>query len=121
MIIEGTVVRGKQLGRTIGFPTANIESECRAGSGPDGVYAAYIEIDGVKHPAMVNIGHHPTLPEGGRTVEAHIIGYSGDAYGKKVVLETAAFIRPEKKFPSVDALKAQLEEDKITTMTVLNG
>ena len=121
MKIEGTVVKGKQLGRTIGFPTANIDAQRRMGSGPDGVYAAFIEIDGVKYPSMVNIGHHPTLPEGGKTVEAHIIGYSGDAYGKHVVLETAAFIRPEQKFPSVEALKAQLEKDKKTSMELLNG
>ena len=48
MKIEGTVVKGKQLGRTIGFPTANIDAQRRTGSGPDGVYAAFIEIDGVK-------------------------------------------------------------------------
>ena len=91
MKIEGTVVKGKQLGRTIGFPTANIEIERRQGSGPDGVYAALIEIDGQKYGAMVNIGHHPTLPEGGKTVEAHIFGFRGDAYGKTVILKTAGY------------------------------
>lgn len=121
MKIEGKIVKGKQLGRTIGFPTANIEAERREGNGPDGVYAAYIEIDGEKHPCMVNIGHHPTLPEGGKTVEAHIFGYDCDVYGKHAILETVAFIRPEIKFPSVDALKNQLEQDKITSIKALNG
>ena len=121
MTIEGKVVKGKQLGRTIGFPTANIETEIQTGEGPDGVYAAYIHVDGRRYPCMVNIGHHPTLPEGGKTVEAHIIGYSGDAYGKKVLLETARYIRPEQKFGSVEELKNQLERDKITSISILNG
>ena len=121
MIIEGKVVPGKQLGRTIGFPTANIEAARQTGEGPDGVYAAFIEIDGVKYPSMVNIGHHPTLPEGGKTVEAHIFDYSGDAYGKRVRLETAAYIRPERKFASVEALREQLEKDKKTAGAVLAG
>lgn len=121
MIIEGKVVKGKQLGRTIGFPTANIEIKHQMGSGPDGVYAAFIEIDGQERCCMVNIGHHPTLPEGGKTVEAHIFGYSGDAYGKDVRLETAGYIRPEQKFASVEELKAQLEKDKKTSISLLNG
>ena len=121
MIIEGKVVPGKQLGRTIGFPTANIEAARQTGEGPDGVYAAYIDVDGTRHSCMVNIGHHPTLPEGGKTVEAHIIGYSGDAYGKEVRLETAGYIRPEQKFASVDDLKAQLERDIITTIELIGA
>ena len=121
MIIEGKVVKGKQLGRTIGFPTANIDAQRREGEGPDGVYAAVIYVDGERYGCMVNIGHHPTLPEGGKTVEAHVFDYVGDAYGKQVRLETVAFIRPEQKFASVDELKAQLEKDKITSISILNG
>ena len=120
MIIEGKVVKGKQLGRTIGFPTANIEVNHQMGSGPDGVYAAFIEIDDRQLYCMVNIGHHPTLPEGGKTVEAHIFGYSGDAYGKYVQLETVGYIRPEQKFASVEELKTQLERDKISANEILN-
>ena len=121
MIIEGKVVKGKQLGRTIGFPTANIDAERREGEGPDGVYAALIDVDGARYGCMVNIGHHPTLPEGGKTVEAHIFDFEGDAYGKNVRLETVGFIRPEQKFASVEALKAQLEKDKKTSISLLNG
>lgn len=121
MIIEGRVVQGKQLGRTIGFPTANIEAECRLGDGPDGVYAAWIDVEGVRCGAMVNIGHHPTLPEGGRTVEAHIFDFCGDVYGMQVRLETVAYLRPERKFGSVDELRNQLEKDKITARTILGS
>ncbi len=121
MIIEGAVVKGKQLGRTIGFPTANIDAQSREGEGPDGVYAALIDVDGVRYGCMVNIGHHPTLPEGGKTVEAHIFDFAGDAYGKHVRLETVGFIRPEQKFASVDELKQQLDKDKKTSLSILNG
>lgn len=119
MIIEGKIVRGKQLGRTIGFPTANIESERQIGEIPDGVYAALVEIDAIQYRAMVNIGCHPTLPEGERTIEAHIFDFDGDLYGKMMRIEIIAFIRPERKFASADALRQQLSQDKLTAMEVL--
>lgn len=119
MIIEGKVVKGKQLGRTIGFPTANIEVVYQQGSGPDGVYAAFIEIDGQRRFSMVNIGNHPTLPGGGKTVEAHILGFSGDIYGRSVALETVEYLRPEKKFGSVEELKQQLRRDEKTCEAIL--
>lgn len=114
MIFEGHVVHGKHLGRTIGFPTANIEVIRQLGNDPDGVYAAFLEVDGTRHAGMVNIGHHPTLPEGSKTVEIHLLDFAGDLYGKRVVLETAGYIRPEQKFSSIEALRQQLEQDKIT-------
>ncbi len=85
MKIEGIIVQGKQLGRTIGFPTANLRADRREGEGPNGVYAAWFYVDGHKLPCMVNIGHHPTLPGGGETVEAHIFDFSEDIYGKEVI------------------------------------
>ena len=120
MIVEGTVVQGKQLGRTIGFPTANIRAERREGDGPDGVYAALLTVDGVRRGCMVNVGCHPTLPEGEKTIEAHIFDFNDDLYGKAVRLETVAYLRPEKKFASVDALRAQLEQDGITARKLLS-
>ena len=119
MIVEGTIVQGKQLGRTIGFPTANIRAEHHEGTGPNGVYAAFLTVDGVRHGCMVNIGHHPTLPEGEKTIEAHIFDFDDDLYGKTVKLETVAYLRPENKFASVDALRAQLELDAITARKLL--
>ena len=112
MKIEGIVVHGKQLGRTIGFPTANLHADKRIGDGPNGVYAAWFHVNGQKLPCMVNIGHHPTLPGGGETVEAHIFDFSEDIYGRKAILETVAFLRSEVKFPSPEALRRQLERDK---------
>lgn len=119
MKIEGIVVHGKQLGRTLGFPTANLRADRREGESPNGVYAAWFYVDGKKLPCMVNIGHHPTLPEGGETVEAHIFDFSGDIYGKKATLETVAFLRSERKFPSPDELRMQLEKDAKTCRALL--
>lgn len=121
MIIEGKIVRGKQLGRTIGFPTANIEADRQIGEIPDGVYAAFAEVGGLRYKAMVNIGCHPTLPEGGRTIEAHLFDFGGDLYGKRLRAEIVAFIRPERKFASVEALRRQLAEDKRTALELLEG
>ena len=121
MKIEGIVVQGKQLGRTIGFPTANLRADKREGEGPNGVYAAWIHVNGQKHPCLVNIGHHPTLPGGGETVEAHIFGFSEDIYGKKAILETVEFLRSEVKFPSPEALRQQLEKDKESCRKLLKG
>lgn len=119
MKIEGVVVHGKHLGRTIGFPTANLRADKREGDGPNGVYAAWFHVDGQKLPCMVNIGHHPTLPEGGETVEAHIFDFSEDIYGREATLETVAFLRSEIKFPSAEDLRLQLEKDKLTSRALL--
>ena len=120
MMIEGRVVQGKQLGRTLGFPTANVQPAARSGEGENGVYAAWFHVDGLRLPCMVNIGHHPTLPEGAPTVEAHIFDYQGDLYGKACAVETVRFLRPEIRFPSVDALRSQLERDKETSRKILH-
>ena len=121
MKIEGIVVHGKKLGRTLGFPTANLQTLHQEGDGPNGVYAAWFHVNGKKLPCMVNIGHHPTLPGGGKTVEAHIFDFSGDIYGKEASLETVAFLRGEEKFSSPEALRAQLEKDRITCLQLLKN
>ena len=110
-ILEGEVVRGKQLGRTIGFPTANIEVKDRAAC-PPGVYFGVCEVDGVQYRVIINIGRHPTAPEGPPTVEAHLIDYSGDLYGRRIAVRLLRFMRSEAKFPSIEALRAQLERDR---------
>lgn len=120
MKITGIVVHGKQLGRTLGFPTANIQTEHRQGDGADGVYAAWFHMDDKTLPCMVNIGRHPTLPEGGRTVEAHVFHFSGDLYGRRVCVETVAYLRGETKFSSPQALRRQLARDAQTACARLN-
>ena len=115
MIIEGIVAQGKHLGRRLGFPTANIDPGPSDGEWPqNGVYACAVWIDGdpLAWPAMLNQGVHPTAPEGKPTIEAHIMGFSGDIYARPVRVEYLRFLRPERRFESLDALTAQLERDR---------
>lgn len=112
--ISGKVVKGKRLGHQIGFPTANIELPDRCKHLPaHGVYAARVTIDGRDWPVMMNIGRRPTVEEHGAvTVEAHIVGFSGELYGAVLVLQLLDFIRPEQRFDSIGELKAQLQVDQ---------
>jgi riboflavin kinase/FMN adenylyltransferase len=112
--ISGTVVEGDKLGRTIGFPTVNLALPQRCKMLPAcGVYVASVEIDGEEYLAMMNIGRRPTVAENGEVrVEAHIIGFSGNLYGRFLILRMHDFIRAEQRFASIDELKAQLELDK---------
>ncbi|RXK88700.1 bifunctional riboflavin kinase/FAD synthetase [Chlorobaculum sp. 24CR] len=112
--ISGTVIEGDRLGRSIGFPTANIALSDSCKMLPaHGVYAATVEIDGKEYPVMMNIGHRPTVAENGEVrVEAHIIGFSGNLYGRFLSLKMLDFIRAEKRFASLDELRAQLDLDK---------
>lgn len=117
--ICGMVEEGKRLGRTIGFPTANIRAAL-AEDMPRGVYAAWLRADGQRYGCMVNIGSHPTAPEGKPTIEAHIFGFSGSLYGHMVELEIAGYLRAEVRFPSLDALKKQLAQDALQAQQMLH-
>ena len=120
MKIRGRIVHGKHIGRTLGFPTANLLPEDSI-RGVYGVYAAWFYVDGQKLPCMVNIGRHPTLPEGDKTVEAHIFHFRGDLYGKQAEIETVALLRGEVKFPSPQALRDQLDKDARQALDILEG
>lgn len=114
MKISGIIVHGKQLGRTIGFPTANLQPDAPAAVTADnGVYVARIAIEGYPEPlkCMLNQGSHPTAPEGAPTIEAHILDFGDDIYDRRAEVEYLVFLRPERKFPSLDALKEQLKAD----------
>ena len=111
MRIAGRVVLGKQLGRTLGYPTANLEPDKAYDLPENGVYAAWFELDGRRLPCVLNQGRHPTAPEGPPTIEAHILGFEGDIYGREAAVEYLRFLRPETKFPSLEALKAQIQAD----------
>ena len=116
-VITGRVVTGKQLGRTLGFPTANIE-EFEHHTRLKGVYAGLISLEGRSYRCMVNIGSHPTLPEGKPTIEAHIIDFSGDLYGKSVTIEIKRFLRGERRFGTLDELVTQLKLDLETVKSM---
>ena len=108
-VLSGTVVPGRQLGRTIGIPTANLALPEGVLAPRFGVYACLACFDGEKHMAVTNVGMRPTV--GGRhiTVEPWILDFDGDLYGKTVTLEFHAFLRPEQKFDSLEQLKKAIE------------
>ncbi len=111
--LVGTVVTGKQLGRTIGFPTANIDLPIEKFLPSNGVYAVkvYIAEDKSPIPGVMNIGNRPTVNGTNQSVEVYLIDWSGDLYGKILTVELEQFLRPEQKFESLDALKAQIIKD----------
>ena len=109
--LEGEVVRGYQRGRTIGVPTANLD--CGNLLVPmDGVYAGRCDLDGRTYAAALSIGTMPTLGEGlRRQVEAHLLGFDGDLYGRTIRVEMVDWVRGQRKFNGIDALKAQMARD----------
>ncbi len=109
--LTGRVENGKHLGHTMGFPTANVEVSRHKALPAFGVYACWLETEGMMYPAVVNIGRHPTLPEGKVTVEAYALDEKLELYGKKVRLTLLDFLRAEKRFDSVEELKAQIARD----------
>lgn len=110
--ISGTVIRGQQLGRTLGFPTANLLYPEELVRVPFGVYACRVWIDGVAYKAVTNIGTRPTVSGTGITVESYILDHSGDLYDRRIGVELLKFLRPEQKFDSLQALKEQIALDK---------
>ena len=111
--LTGTVVTGKQLGRTIGFPTANIDLPIEKFLPCNGVYAVkvYIAEDKSPIPGVMNIGNRPTVSGTNQSVEVYLIDWSGDLYGKVITVELEQVLRPEQKFESLDALKNQITID----------
>jgi riboflavin kinase/FMN adenylyltransferase len=108
--IEGPVTSGAGRGRTLGFPTANIETE-RPVLVARGVYRGRIHLEGGQHAAVVNVGVRPTFGEATLAVEAHVLDFAGDLYGQRVRLEFLERLRDEMRFPSVGDLKAQVARD----------
>lgn len=110
--IRGIVEYGRQIGRQIGLPTANIKPESGAVIPPDGVYAAKVHLGEEEYVAVTNIGSNPTVADTDRiTVESHIMNFDRDIYGKEIKVEFIKRIRPEVKFDSLDALRRQIIAD----------
>jgi riboflavin kinase / FMN adenylyltransferase len=110
--MAGPVIEGDKLGRKLGFPTANLDPSGLA-LPPSGVYAIHAVVSGKTHRAVLNIGTRPTLgnPNPPLRVEAHFLDFDGDIYGHKLEIVFAEKLRDEKKFSSVDELKAQIARD----------
>jgi riboflavin kinase/FMN adenylyltransferase len=118
--VDGTVVKGEGRGRTIGFPTANLDPVNETLPG-NGVYAAWAHVDheATPRPAAVNVGRRPTFDGQATTVEAHLIGWSGDLYGRALRLAFVERLRPERRFEGVEALRAQIADDLVQARTLL--
>lgn len=113
--ISGTVVQGKQIGRTIGFPTANIAIRDPNKLIPkDGAYIVSALVEGKVLKGMLNIGQRPTLDGLNKTIEVHLFDFDSTIYGLDIRISFLDFLRPEKKFPSLAELKEQLNRDKET-------
>lgn len=123
--LSGKVVHGKELGRTIGFPTANIEPLDSDSVIPgNGVYAVIIHLPGdtTRH-GMLNIGHRPTVdsPYAPPSIEVNIFDYDADLYDKPVAIDFIAFMRHELAFDSIDGLRRQLEADREQARRICSG
>jgi riboflavin kinase/FMN adenylyltransferase len=120
----GTVVKGQQLGRTIGFPTANLQLPEDKFLPRQGVYAVRVsdisepdinpDINLNNCPAVMNIGDRPTVNGTHLTVEVHLLDFAGDLYDRKLQIQLEKFLRPQEKFPSLEALKTQIQLDCTT-------
>lgn len=118
--LNGLVIKGQQIGRSIGFPTANIHIPNDYKLIPkDGVYAVEALVSGVLYKAMLNIGNRPTVNGTRKTVEANLFDFQGDLYDKQITIYIKAFLREERKFDGLEALKAQLFIDQKNAKNLL--
>ena len=118
--LEGIVIHGNHLGRTIGFPTANLDLDDKDKILPrEGVYAVNVEVEGQRYKGMAYIGKRPTVTSAGeQRVEVNIFDFDKDIYGEHVRIEITEFLRPDIRFNDLDQLKAQLSQDRRDAMDV---
>jgi riboflavin kinase/FMN adenylyltransferase len=111
-IVEGIVTPGRQIGQTIGFPTANIPID--EGACERGVYRTQVQVEGIEKvfDAMSNVGYNPSVGGSELRLESHLFGFEGDLYGRRIWVRLVEKIRDEIRFDSVEELRAQLEKDK---------
>lgn len=110
-LIMGKVIKGKGRGKEIGYPTANLEVSPLKLLPPSGVYAVWVILNGEKLKGALNIGKRPTFGEKEISIEVHIFNFNKNIYGKTLKIEIIKRIRDEKKFPSIENLKIQIEKD----------
>ncbi|MFM9864435.1 MAG: bifunctional riboflavin kinase/FAD synthetase [Micropepsaceae bacterium] len=116
--VEGRVEQGDKRGRTIGFPTANVSLEGYLEPAL-GVYAVRVEIAGKLYNGVANFGRRPTFDKKDVLLEVHIFDFQDDIYGQQIIVAFIAYLRPEMKFPSLDALKAQITKDSEQARAIL--
>jgi len=118
--LAGEVVKGFQRGRTIGVPTANLNVTEQMVP-MDGVYVARCAVDGTTYPAALSVGLLPTMEAGRRQVEAHLLGFNGDLYGRQLSVDVIDWLRDQRKFQGLDPLKAQIARDLDAARAVASG
>ncbi|MCE7995058.1 MAG: bifunctional riboflavin kinase/FAD synthetase [Roseivirga sp.] len=119
--VTGMVVKGKQLGRTLGYPTANISVKENYKLIPaDGIYAVKVCNKYKKRDGMLNIGHRPTVGGEHKTIEVHIFDFDDDIYNSEISLEFIDHVREEVRFDSIDKLKQQLKKDEKSVRAILS-
>jgi riboflavin kinase/FMN adenylyltransferase len=109
--LQGRVVSGRQLGRKLGFPTANIDVGPRQVVPGNGVYAVCVFVEGKNRPGVCNIGNRPTVDGETKTIEVHIDGFTGNIYDKEIGVEFHCRLRDEVRFESLEILSAQIAKD----------
>lgn len=117
--VKGIVVKGNQIGRTIHYPTANININPLKLTPKRGVYATYTIIDGIRYKSMTNIGNRPTVMGDKETIETHIFNLDHDIYNSEITIEFIKHIRNECKFENIKQLECQLNNDKNTVLEIL--
>lgn len=120
--LRGKVVKGQQLGRTIGFPTANIEiAEDYKLIPSDGAYAVWIQLKSDRFLGMMNIGVRPTLGNQPKTIEVNLFDFDQDIYGEQITVHIVRQIRPEYKFKDLDQLTTRLQSDRLEALAILKN
>lgn len=115
--IKGLIIKGNQIGRTIGFPTINLQMDDTYVIPKRGVYIGRVKLNGHLYEAMINVGHNPTLNYQKQiSIEAYILDFNQDVYGQKANLQFIKFIRAEMKFQTAEALIQQMNQDKLQTI-----
>ena len=120
--VTGTVIEGRKIGRTIGFPTANIKPDSQYKLIPgNGVYAIEVQLNDNLYPGMLSIGSNPTVNTDNRfrSIEVHILNFDKDIYGEKISVIFRKKLRDEKKFDNLEQLTAQMGRDKLDTLRLL--
>ncbi|MDE2126793.1 MAG: bifunctional riboflavin kinase/FAD synthetase [Armatimonadetes bacterium] len=121
-VLSGTVTRGAQLGRTLGYPTANLLPAARQITPADGIYAAAARLEsGEVVAAAASLGARPSVPGAGRALEFHLLDFDGDLYGSRLDIRFVRCIRAAKKFDSLEALKGQIGDDAAVCRELLDG
>ena len=119
--LTGLVVEGDRRGRTLGFPTANLHLDEELMKPADGIYATWTKVGGRRYQSATCVGVRPTFGVHNRTVEAFILDYDGDLYGKSITLDFVRRLREERAFPNVDTLVEQMRLDVEQSHAVLSG